>query len=102
LTAALIAAFVVSLVVLALVLDDMWRTTKRLRRQIRVADLRTQDHLEGFCWTYLRDEAYRAAIAITLARHGAVTVEDLVPLLDRARELNAHSVRVPSRLEVVR
>jgi hypothetical protein len=99
-TMLLLAVFVVSLVVLALVLDDMWRTTKRLRRQIRVAELRAQDYLEGFCWTYLRDDAYRTAIAITLARHSAVTVADLVPLLDRAREL--HSVRVPPRLEVVR
>jgi hypothetical protein len=101
-TMLLLAAFVVSLVVLALVLDDMWRTTKRLRRQVYVATLRADDYLEGFCWTYLRDEAYRAAIAITLARHDTVTIADLVPLLERAAELEAHSVRVPPRLEVVR
>jgi hypothetical protein len=99
-TMLLLAAFVVSLVVLALVLDDMWRTTKRLRRQIRVATLRADRYLEDVCWTYVRDDAYRAAIAITLARRGAVSVADLAPLLDRAREL--HSVRVPPRLEVVR
>jgi hypothetical protein len=73
-----------AVLVLSLVCDRMWQTTRRTRRQLHVAIIRADRAVEDACWEWVRDEDYRLAMAITLSRAGAVRVDDLAALLERA------------------
>ncbi len=97
----------IAAVCLVLLVDSMRRATRIARRRLYVASLRADRAVEDGCWKWLRDQAHRDAIAITLSRHGATSVADLAALLRHAELV---SLRAPEEssservrlLEVVR